>query len=147
MKFRPRISSLSSWIAIGVVVTLASGSCKGGGTAPKASPAGATWRVEEIDGHGVADAAKTELRISSDGRVSGSTGCNRFSGTATLEGPSLTFSPLATTRMACEQPLMDQERDILAGLEAVKSFSLDGDGKLRLLDTDGKTRLRLTRAE
>ena len=39
--------------------------------------------------------------FSADDTVSGSAGCNRFSGRYTRNAERLSFSPLATTKMAC----------------------------------------------
>ena len=44
-----------------------------------------------------------------DGQVAGNGGCNTYSGPYKLDGTSLTVGPLVTTRMACEQAIMDQE--------------------------------------
>jgi hypothetical protein len=37
-----------------------------------------------------------------DGRVAGTTGCNRYDATYVADGPALSVGPLATTMMACE---------------------------------------------
>lgn len=58
-----------------------------------------------------------ELELTSDGMVVGSTGCNRFHGSAEVDGTLLRLTaPLATTRMACEEPLRSQEDHVLAVL-------------------------------
>lgn len=36
-----------------------------------------------------------------DGKVTGSDGCNRISGSATIAGDMITFGPIASTKMAC----------------------------------------------
>lgn len=120
----------------------------GGDTASPPTPTltGTRWCIENAGGSAVADASVTELRIEFDGRVSGTTGCNNFTGNATLEGTSLSFSPLATTRRACEPRLMSQESDILHGLNLVRSFAFADDGRVDLLDAGGQTALRLARA-
>jgi putative lipoprotein len=102
--------------------------------------------VEEIAGQPVLDKAAAELRFESSGRVSGSTGCNTFTGSATIDAPRLTMSPLATTRRACEPELMDQEKRFLEAIGAVRSFSIDGTGLLHLIGSDGKPLMRLSRA-
>ena len=59
-----------------------------------------------------------------DGQVSGSSGCNTYSGSYTVNGDELTFGPTATTRKACaDQAVTDQETAFLAALEATASFS------------------------
>jgi heat shock protein HslJ len=118
-----------------------------GATEPAAGLSGVTWRFYDMGKDTLADPSKTELRIDPDGKVSGSTGCNRFSGTAAIVGTSLTFAPLATTRMACDPPLMKQESAILAALQSVRSFALVGSDRLNLLDAGGQPVARLVGAK
>ncbi|MEV7522759.1 META domain-containing protein [Streptomyces sp. NPDC091371] len=54
-------------------------------------------------------AGKARFTIA-DGTVSGTLGCNRFSAKATVDGSTVTFGPLTSTRMACEGPTGDVER-------------------------------------
>jgi putative lipoprotein len=77
-----------------------------------------------------------DLVFAEDGTVSGSTGCNRFSGTYVADGSSLTFSPLAATTMACDEPASSQELAVLTGLEATASYTIEG-STLALLDGSG----------
>jgi putative lipoprotein len=69
------------------------------------------------------------------GQVSGSGGCNRFSGSCNVDGSALTFGNLASTRMACAEG-MDQESAFLAALGKVRSWRVSGD-RLELLDAGG----------
>lgn len=73
-----------------------------------------------------------------DGRVAGSAGCNRFSGTWTADGEGLTISPLASTRRLCPGPegVMDQEAAFLAAMGRVATYGIDGD-QLDLRAADG----------
>jgi heat shock protein HslJ len=59
-----------------------------------------------------------------DGRVSGSSGCNRFHGEFKVDGNALKVGPLATTRMACEDELMTQERQFLRALESATTWGI-----------------------
>jgi heat shock protein HslJ len=59
-----------------------------------------------------------------DGRVSGSSGCNRFHGEFKVEGNALKVGPLATTRMACEDEVMTQERQFLQALESATTWKI-----------------------
>jgi heat shock protein HslJ len=52
-----------------------------------------------------------------DGQVSGSGGCNRFSGSYSQEGVTIRIGPLMSTRMACPEPVMEKERAFFAVLE------------------------------
>lgn len=68
-----------------------------------------------------------------DGRASGTSGCNRFTGPVTAEeGGRLTFGLLATTLMACPEPVMAQEQIFLSLLGRVDE-ALRLDGSLHLL--------------
>lgn len=71
-----------------------------------------------------------------EGRVSGNSGCNRFSGPVTLEGDSINFGPLASTRMACAEELMRLEEAVLDLLGKATRFTAS-DGELRLYNAEG----------
>lgn len=73
------------------------------------------------------------LRFEGD-RVNGHAGCNRFSGTYTLDADqqALSFSPLAATKMAC--PAMQLERKYLQSLQRVSRYRLEGDNLVLLQD-------------
>lgn len=73
---------------------------------------------------------------SKEHRVGGSGGCNRLMGTYELDGQSIRFSKMATTRMACEKG-MDLEKNFLAALDAVRTWKLE-DNHLDLFAEDGK---------
>jgi heat shock protein HslJ len=60
-------------------------------------------------------------------RVSGSGGCNRLAGSVELDGDSLAFGPLATTRIACAEDVRERERRFLQALGAARAYHLDGD--------------------
>lgn len=68
-------------------------------------------------------------------RIAGSGGCNLLIGGYTLEGERLTFTHLATTRMACPQG-METEDAFLAALGKVKTWRIP-DQHLELYDTAG----------
>ena len=43
-----------------------------------------------------------------------------------MQGDSIRFGPAATTRRACDEPLMTQEREFLAALASAVSWRIDG---------------------
>ncbi|AGW42599.1 hypothetical protein O159_27010 [Leifsonia xyli subsp. cynodontis DSM 46306] len=51
---------------------------------------------------GSSAAGKPNLTIQSDGSFSGSDGCNRLMGKGSIDGDSISFGPIVSTRMACE---------------------------------------------
>ncbi|WP_439574273.1 META domain-containing protein [Phreatobacter sp.] len=108
-------------------------------------PAG-RWLAEDIRGGGVVDRIQTVLDIAGDGRVSGSGGCNRIAGQARIEGPAISFSQMASTRMACPPAVMDQEMKFLSALGEVRRWRIDGPRrKLILEDGNGAVLVVLAR--
>ncbi|HEY1281824.1 MAG TPA: META domain-containing protein [Acidimicrobiales bacterium] len=86
---------------------------------------------------GAEDAPTVEFR---DGNVSGSTGCNDFTGTFTKSWSKLAISPRSTTARAAGSAALAVEREYLARLGRVTSFRVKGD-TLALLDDGGGTLL------
>ena len=104
-----------------------------------ALPLAGAWLAEDIEGGGVIDNLQTTLEIVADGKVSGNGGCNRFSGSATIDGDKISFGDLASTMMACTEAAMDQEMKLHAALAAARTFRIDaGQKKLFLSDAAGK---------
>lgn len=66
-----------------------------------------------------------QLTIAEDGSISGSAGCNRINGTADVRENTITFGPLATTRMACPEDISEVERAVLHVLEGEVQVSVD----------------------
>ena len=59
--------------------------------------------------------------------VSGSAGCNTYSGPYTLDGTTLKIGPLASTMKACaDQAVNDQEQQFLAALQNSTTFDQTG---------------------
>jgi len=60
-------------------------------------------------------------------QVSGSAGCNTYSGGYTLNGTTLKIGPLASTMKACaDQAVNDQEQQFLAALQASTTYDQTG---------------------
>lgn len=57
---------------------------------------------------------RARFTLAPDGAASGGLGCNRFTARATVEGASLTFGPIASTRMACAGGAGEVERALTA---------------------------------
>ena len=81
----------------------------------------------------------TELtaEFESNGDLSGSAGCNTYSGGFTAFDEELTISsPLATGQMACTPGIMEQEQLFLSLLETADSFTISS-GQLSIFDGSG----------
>jgi heat shock protein HslJ len=88
------------------------------------------------------------IRFSADGRVSGSAGCNDFTGTYSLSGQTLTIGATATTRKTCAQPegVMKQEGMFLKALSTVAIVRMDGE-RLELRARNGGLLVRAARSD
>lgn len=94
-------------------------------------PAGTEWGFP-----GEFDKTAPILQFRSDGKVSGSTSCNRVTGFYSEDRDGLTLWMLATTRMACRPDVMERERQFLTILEEVRRVEVSR-SKLTLKETDG----------
>ena len=76
--------------------------------------------------------------------VGGFAGCNSFSGTYGTNGNVVRIGPLATTRLACEQEVMDQETAFLETLRGAALIELGAQSVL-LTDLSGSVLVALRR--
>jgi heat shock protein HslJ len=91
---------------------------------------GVTWKLVSYGPPGaeqdaVAD-VPTSLVFGDDGQVSGSMGCNSFGGEYKVEGNQITFGPLVSTLMACDEPIMNQESAVLKIFTGTVDYQVDG---------------------
>jgi heat shock protein HslJ len=94
-----------------------------------------SWTISMIDQSPVPGDIQTEVRFD-NGRISGTAGCNRFSGDYSIASNVITLGPIASTRMLCPDKQMAQEDKFLALLagKVTKRYSVEGD----LILTDEK---------
>jgi putative lipoprotein len=85
--------------------------------------AGSEWRPVEIAGTATSEDVEVFLQFRAEGAVAGMAGCNRFTGSYTIEDETLEFSPLAATMMACPDPQMQVEQFLFAALGQVRGFA------------------------
>ena len=87
------------------------------------------WKLVRIGERPVAASdpkAEPHLQLDRNAkRVSGSGGCNRFTGGYSLDGDRISFTELAPTRMFCA-PAMDQERAYFGALAPAGRWRVDG---------------------
>ena len=123
----------------GVVVALMglTGCFSGNATSPtEETPAvslvGPTWRVTSIGGQPVLSGTTITAEFSTDDRVAGTAGCNRYFGSAKVDAGRIAMGPFGATLMACSpDSVMTQEARYLAALDAATSYRVSGD-ELRL---------------
>jgi heat shock protein HslJ len=106
---------------------------------------GPVWQLEQLGSELIEPSSdpRRNAQIQFDrnsGRVSGSGGCNRVSGTYERSGSTLRMRQLGSTRMACPNEASTiNETQFFAALQATASYRLQGSSKLSLLDASGRT--------
>ena len=112
---------------------------------------GTSWKVTGVNnGRGAVEGSSlTEaltLEFAAGGTLSGSNGCNTFSGSYTTTGTTIAISPdLATTLIACEPDVDALAQQYTAALTASTTFEVSG-SMLTLRDAQGAMQVTATRA-
>jgi heat shock protein HslJ len=95
--------------------------------APASEPATltGTWKLTSYRASDVLSSVVTNaeafLTFNEDGTVTGTSGCNEFGGSYTVEGDQITFNEIVSTLKLCDSPLMGQEeamQQVMAGTAA-----------------------------
>jgi|APFre7841882724_1041349.scaffolds.fasta_scaffold03593_3 heat shock protein HslJ len=117
------------------------------------SLAGTSWKVTSFNNGRqavVSAISGTDLTMafSEDGRVAGSSGCNRYNAAYTQDGRKLAFGPAAATRMACATPegVMEQEQQFLKALGTVATARVEGD-RVEMRTADDALAMMLVKAK
>lgn len=116
-------------------------------TAVSAGQAGAqellhrTWLAEAFFGRSVPEGIQSRLSIGAEGEMVGWGGCNVIRGPVQVDGSSLAFGALATTRKMCSPAVMEQEARFLRALERTRAFRVEGH-RLALVGADGTEQAR-----
>jgi heat shock protein HslJ len=133
------------------------------GSAAAAGPQVGEWKLSEITPAALAQASDevreavtslsadenttVTLNLGADGRASGFSGCNRYTGEYKTDGASLLgLGNIAGTQRACAGPGMAIESAYLEALSSVRRMQLIG-STLEMLDADGTQLLIYSRAE
>lgn len=107
---------------------------------------GVMWQVMSVEGSAVPDPAKSRFEMQADGSFSTSIGCNAMRGKAEVQGVGVSIGPMASTRMACPEPLAALETAFVRALQQSSSFRVDGD-VLTFLDASGAEKIVLGRSK
>jgi heat shock protein HslJ len=103
-----------------------------------ASLAGTAWQLISLDGQEAPVEDPITLIFAEDAQITGSGGCNPYGGSYRVEGDTLTFSELVTTRIACmENGVMERETQFFAALNAAVGYELR-EGRLVIVYGDGQ---------
>ncbi len=114
---------------------------------------GTSWQVTGYsDGlgiiGGVLSSSTLSVAFGTDGKVTGSAGCNTYFGayTSVASSRNVSISQTGLTRMMCHEPagVMAQENTFLAALKAAATYRIEG-RRLTLSKTDGSVAVSLKR--
>ena len=83
---------------------------------------GSEWLLEDLAGASVIEKSRVTLAFPEAGKVAGNSSCNRFFGPASITGNALKLGPLASSRKACPEAVMNQETKYLEALQAAERF-------------------------
>jgi heat shock protein HslJ len=104
---------------------------------PRDTLNGTAWTLTSIDNTPPLKGTKLTAAFA-EGKFSGSSGCNSYSGSYEINDEKISTGPIAMTLMACVDPgIMEQEQSFLAYLGDLKTFVLS-DGQLHFFRSDGK---------
>jgi putative lipoprotein len=96
-----------------------------------------SWRLTQLAGERPELKRPIQLTIEvKESRVTGFSGCNRFTGSWKVDETKLQFSGVASTKMACLGPAAQWESRFLKALETVSSYRISGP-QLELIGSDG----------
>lgn len=72
---------------------------------------GTQWVLEMMNGKtvGQTNGKDVTLKLDGSGKISGSGGCNSFFGSYKLDGSSLTFGEIGSTKMMCDEMSVETE--------------------------------------
>ena len=101
------------------------------------SLSGTRWSLVSFGGSSVLASESTSMRFEK-GRLAGSDGCNRYSTTYSAGESRLKIGPnIASTRMACPRPIMEEAATFLEILGRTTGYRVDSD-RMTLLDASGQ---------
>jgi heat shock protein HslJ len=124
MSLRSRLSlSISALTMAGAL-----GACAGApGSTPPEPLWGSEWRLLSMGGLAALPQPAATLAFPQPGQAAGHGSCNRFFGAIEINADRLTFSPLASTRMACMGGAGEQESRYLGALQKAQRYEVQGD--------------------
>lgn len=127
------LRALPALIALTVLV-----SCATEGSATADRLPGRTWQATHLNDRPVITASPVTLTIS-DGRASGRSGCNMYSGTVTVGDGTIRFAEIMATKMACmDEGAMQTEMTFLQVLGGAQAWSLSTGDVLTVSGSKGR---------
>jgi heat shock protein HslJ len=93
--------------------------------------------LEWIGERPLIDNSHLTMTLGNDGRAYGNAGCNHWFASYRLEGDSLRFGPVGSTRKLCAPALMEQEHRFLDAMGQVQRWDVSEIEQLQLWPAQG----------
>ena len=119
------------WISLLVIVALSA--CSGSSSPSLVGD----WKLVSYNSTPALPEVDTNITFDAE-RMGGSVGCNSFGGDYKVSGATITFGPVMSTMMACDEKIMQQEGSVLGTFVETVNFKMDGN-TLTITSTDGKS--------
>ncbi|WP_082176469.1 DUF1131 family protein [Pseudaestuariivita atlantica] len=85
---------------------------------------GTSWTGTRIAGDTLPPSIEITMDFDADGKVSGTSGCNRYFATYAVSGQSVRIAQIGSTRKLCPEPEMTAEYRFLDALERVNGWAM-----------------------
>ena len=113
------------WTTIAAVLMSHSMLAMAASNAPE-SLDGSAWILAELAPESLLEDVTATL-VFEDGQVAGTDGCNRFRGSYEFSDGDLRIGQVASSMMACPEPIMRQARTFISALEQTRGVTLEDD--------------------
>jgi heat shock protein HslJ len=97
---------------------------------------GVTWQAVAIGEDSIPDDSGIYIQFEVDGSIKGNGGCNGFFGSLAQSDDGIGIGSLASTEMACREPVMSREMSFLESVHKMANFETTSNG-MNLLAADG----------
>ncbi len=113
-------------ISLGLFLLLAITGCASAGS--DLTLTGQVWITSDLDGNGIITGTTITAEFKDDGTLGGSNGCNRYNTTYTVDWDEIQINtPMASTLMACPDPVMAQEQVYMGAMGEAVTFEISGE--------------------
>ena len=114
------------------------GACSAGMDRGQDTLASHVWQAVELQDKPVSTPVPVTLSFT-EGRASGRSGCNQYSGAVEYGARTIRFQAMISTKMACaEDGAMLTEATYLQALQAAETWEIDAAGKLTIDGARGR---------
>jgi len=97
-----------------------------------------SYLLEWIGERPLIDSSHLTMTLGEDGRAYGNAGCNHWFAPYAVDGNTISFGMLGSTRKMCAPALMEQEQRFIDAMSKVQRWDISPIQQLRLWPVDGK---------